>query len=287
MEFIVATLTPVTPQNEVNPECFKDMLEFFRQRGVTGILPSGTTGEFASLPLSQRRRLFELAGREKKNLWFLAGAGCTNLSETQDLISFAADCGADAALVIPPFYFRDASPAGLTGYFERLLESSRLPIAYYHIPQNSGITAVRQILAPLASHERLLGVKDSSGDKEGLKALIADLPGKKIWVGTEAFLVDALGAGAFGGVSALGNAFPHLIRETLDLIRAGKDPSSVQGQVATARTIVNRYGIIPALRFLLSKLWGIDPGPPLLPLAAISGEQGSSLLEELRKAQII
>lgn len=280
-------VTPVTSRSEVDPERFAAMVEFFRQRGVTGILPSGTTGEFASLPLSQRRRLFDLAGREKQDLWFLAGAGCTNFAETQDLITFAADQGADATLVIPPFYFRDASPAGLTGYFERLLESSRLPIAYYHIPQNSGITAVRQILAPLAGHERLLGVKDSSGDKEGLKALIQELPGKKIWVGTEAFLVDALGAGAFGGVSALGNVFPHLVREVIDLIRSGQDPGSAQGRVATARTIVNQYGAIPALRFLLARLWGIDPGSPLLPLSAISEEQGRSLLEELRKAQII
>jgi len=280
-------LTPITFRDEVDPERFAAMVEFFRERGVTGILPSGTTGEFASLPLSQRRRLFDLAGREKPHLWFLAGAGCTNLSETLDLISSAADCGADAALVIPPFYFRDAGPAGLTSYFEKLLESSRLPVAYYHIPQNSGISAARQILAPLARHEKLLGVKDSSGDKEGLKALIQELPGKKIWVGTEAFLVDALKMGACGGVSALGNVFPHLVREILDLVRAGKDASAAQARVAAARALVNRHGAIPALRFLLSQLWGIDPGSPLLPLRAISEEQGRSLLEELRKAHII
>lgn len=287
LEFIVAMVTPATPGGEVDAERFGAMTEFFRERGATGILPSGTTGEFASLSIAQRRRLFEVAARKKGDLWFLAGAGCTNLPETQDLIACAADCGADAALVLPPFYFRQAPLKGLVRYFERLLQSSRLPVVYYHIPQNTGIAAAREILAPLAAHDRLLGVKDSSGSREELRALVHDLPGKKVWVGSEALLAEALAAGAFGGVSALANVFPHLVREVLDTVRAGRNPAAAQERAATAREVVNRYATVPALRFLLSELRGIDPGPPFLPLVSVSPEQGKSLLEDLRRARIL
>lgn len=286
VECTVAMVTPATAAGEVEAGRCGDLIGFLHERGATGVLPSGTTGEFSSLSLRQRCRLFEAVGRSKGNLWFLAGTGCTNLPDTLDLISCAADCGADAALVVPPFYFRQAGAAGLTLYFERLLESSRLPVVYYHIPQNTGIRAVRSILAPLATHERLLGVKDSSGRREELRFLVRGLPGKKIWVGSEALLAEALGAGAFGGVSALANVFPRLVREVVDLVRAGRGAAAAQERVAAAREVVSRHGTVPALRFLLSALRGIDPGPPLPPLVEIRAAQGKSLLEELRRAQL-
>ena len=121
---MAALLTPFRENGEMWLEPIPDLLQFQRERGNVGVVSGGTNGEATSLSVSERKSLLEKLLEHKQELFVIAGTGATSIADALDLTKHAADAGADAALVLPPFFVKNPSVEGLRNYFLPLLDCS-------------------------------------------------------------------------------------------------------------------------------------------------------------------
>ena len=129
--FLIPSVTPVGRQGNFDEPLWRDMLSFFREKGADGLLVLGTTGEFASFSVQERRKILEATMKSKGSLEIMCHVGTTNLPETMELMQHATGEGADSVLILPPFYFKQVPLEGLVRYFSALLEAARVPVLLY------------------------------------------------------------------------------------------------------------------------------------------------------------
>ncbi|MBC8077706.1 MAG: dihydrodipicolinate synthase family protein, partial [Chloroflexales bacterium] len=186
---ICATLTPfVSSVGPVDYDWIEPHLRFLEAGGVQGIVPLGTTGEAASLGVGERERILDLILERRGDLFVIPGTGCASLPETVTLSRYALEQGADAVLVMPPFYYKDVPEAGVLDYFRALCDSlpSDARVLLYHIPRNTGVPIAPAVIEGLLhSHpKQFFGIKDSSGDAPHTANLIARYPQLQIYSGS-------------------------------------------------------------------------------------------------------
>src|SRR5580700_7008284 len=120
--FFVAAITPCDTSGKFDEALYRELMPFFKEHGVDGILVLGSTGEFPSFSVAERKRIAETALKHRSGLEVMVQVGTPNLPETLDLLSHAASNGADCVLCIPPFYFKKPAVEGLTEHYSRVLE---------------------------------------------------------------------------------------------------------------------------------------------------------------------
>lgn len=223
--FLRGSLPPlVTPfeRDGVDLLTFSRLVEHAFAGGSDGVVVAGTTGEPTSLSRSERRDLVEAAvsvsaGRGP----VIAGTGTANLVETVALCHDAAEAGADALLVVTPYYVKPSQSA-LAAWFRRVALETSLPVIAYHIPGRTGVgldvTTVRDLAAEIPN---FVGVKHAVADLHWLsECRQVTPPGFRILVGVEQLSYPMLCVGADGLVNALGNLIPELLA---DLVRSVRD----------------------------------------------------------------
>lgn len=214
----------VTPfkNGKVDMDALKKLVDWQIEEGSTALVPVGTTGESPTVSHEEHRAIVEAvikfaAGRVK----VIAGAGSNSTSEAIDLIQHAERAGADAALVVTPYYNKPTQ-AGLIAHFTAIHEASNLPIIIYNIPGRSVVDMSPATMGELAKLPRIVGVKDATGD-------LARVPRTRITCGTEFIQLSgedatALGFNAHGGVgciSVTANVAPRLCAEMQAATLAG------------------------------------------------------------------
>ncbi len=138
-KFVVAAVTMLDRNGRFDDAMNRDYLAFVAQGGADGALALGTTGEFASFSVKERKQILESFLRHKGKLWIPVQVGAPNLPDTLELLEHAAASGADAALVLPPFYYKNPSIEGLVSFYKPVLDAARIPVMLYNIPQLSGV----------------------------------------------------------------------------------------------------------------------------------------------------
>jgi 4-hydroxy-tetrahydrodipicolinate synthase len=221
---IVPLITPFTPSGEIDDGTLRDLIERAIEAGSHGISVTGTTGEPAALSLEEREHVMEVAARAVDGrVPFVPGTGTGNLEETLRLTQSAGRLGADAALVIVPYYVRP-SQEGLYLYFRSVARAVDVPIVIYNIP---GRTAVNMEPATMARLRRdvptIIGVKESNTDFEHVSKVIHAC-GRDFLVfsGIELLCYPMLAIGGAGHVSATANVLPKEVAQLYDLVAAGK-----------------------------------------------------------------
>jgi len=252
---------------------FRQNIERLLAAGVSGIVVSGSTGEAALLDADEQRRLVEIARDAMTDrAWLIAGTGGESTRETIALTRAAAAAGADAVLVRPPSYFSAAaSPATLVTHFRAVADASPVPVLIYNIPKYTHISLAPGLLQQLAGHERIIGVKDSSGDAKNVAAYREAVPQWTIVVGGASLLLTALELGCQGGIVGVACFHPGLC---VQLLREFE-----QGHRAAAGALQER--ITPLDKEIIGKLGpagvkaamdavGLYGGPVRAPLAPLS-----------------
>ena len=252
---------------------FRQNIERLLAAGVSGIVVSGSTGEAALLDADEQRRLVEIARDAMTDgAWLIAGTGGESTRETIALTRAAAAAGADAVLVRPPSYFSAAaSPATLVTHFRAVADASPVPVLIYNIPKYTHISLAPGLLQQLAGHERIIGVKDSSGDAKNVAAYREAVPQWTIVVGGASLLLTALELGCQGGIVGVACFHPGLC---VQLLREFE-----QGHRAAAGALQER--ITPLDKEIIAKLGpagvkaamdavGLYGGPVRAPLAPLS-----------------
>jgi 4-hydroxy-tetrahydrodipicolinate synthase len=291
-----AAVTPLDHENgsALDLESVPALLDFFASRGCHGIVLFGTTGEGPSFSPSEREILMRAVCAARDALpgfRLIAGTGTPSLSETIELTRLAFDLGFDAALVLPPYYFRKATDEGLFNWFSEVIKRavpSSGHILGYHFPNVAGVGFSIELLSRLkeAFPIQFAGIKDSSHDPELARSLGATFGSDlAVFSGTDSYLQMAMQNGAAGCITAPANVLSPGLREVWDLMIEGRDATQAQARVKTQRDILDRYPPFPpTLKAVLHRLHGFprwSVKPPLLPIDPQLEEQVVRELTEL------
>ncbi|MEI7771967.1 MAG: dihydrodipicolinate synthase family protein [Chloroflexales bacterium] len=279
---ISAMLTPFTSDvGPVDYEWMPGYMRFMESAGLHGVLCLGTTGEGPSMSAAERERVLDVVLASRGGMFVLAGTGCAALTETVALSRYAIDRGADAALVMPPFYIKQPSELGVLSYYRALADA--LPadarLMLYHIPQVTGVPITPTIIdGLLESHPGVFyGLKDSSGDWAHSKGLIDRYPQLRIFTGSDRLVASALAGGAAGAITALASAFPQLVRAVYDAHIAGGDVASAQERLTCLRGKVDPINTPAALKAALAWTSDLPETSVRLPLVGLSNAEAAAL----------
>lgn len=223
-------VTPFDDDGDVSVERLRELVAWVESRGVDFIVPCGSNSEAELLTADERARVIETVV-DAASVPVLAGTGHPGLRETVDATARAAAAGADAALVVTPFYY-DHDQAALADYYRAVADAAEIPVYLYSVPKYTGVRLTPETVAELASHPNIAGMKDSSGD---LGAFVrtcrrtADADFDPM-VGSGSVFAQALDAGATGGVLALANVAPERATDVFDT--HADDPAAARATAA-------------------------------------------------------
>jgi 4-hydroxy-tetrahydrodipicolinate synthase len=282
--FFVATLTPLDRSGRFDDALNRDLLAFLARRGVDGALVLGTTGEFSSFSVKERRKILEANLRDKGSLEVMCQVAAPNVPETLELLDHAAGAGADYALVLPPFYYKNPNVEGLARFFAPVLEAAKIPVLLYHIPQVSAVEISHDLLRRLSQYDKLYGIKDSSGKADGLTAFIKEFPNLKIFTGSHRLLSQCLQQGGGGAITGNGNIFPAETAAILRAHRGGRDLSAAQERCNQVMTALSGYDGIPAMKFALGEV-GLRETFCRPPFVELSAEKKAELREKIARVR--
>ena len=258
---------------EIAPVSFRDNLRVWLESGISGVAVAGSTGEAPLLDADEVVRLVEWA-RDivPPERLLIAGSGAESTRAAVRMSRAVAEVGADAVLVRPPSYYREAmTPERVRLHFEAVADSIPIPMILYHVPQFVPVAITAGLFAELGSHPNIVGIKDSTGDLKNLGALLdAAPPGCAVLVGAGNKLYAALEMGAAGGIVAVGCIAPRESARVYERFRAGDlgPAGAAQGIISAPHERIVRGLGVPGVKYALDRLgyFGGDPRPPLRPL---------------------
>lgn len=221
---LVALVTPFTDDKTAIDEARLELhIKHMLDAGIHGLVPGGSTGEFTTLSLSERKQLTELCVRfAGGRVPVVAGTGATSTSEAVELAVHAKEVGAAAVMVVPPFY-DPVNLQQLTELLAEIHEKSTLPIMYYNIPSASGLKLSPSEIAGL-SKVGVRWLKDTSGDAPAFTELVFGLSDQVTALnGWDTLTFYGLAAGCPGGVWGAANIIPELAVELYEAVSIKKD----------------------------------------------------------------
>lgn len=289
-------LTPLTGRDSLDIEGLECLVNRMIDGGVHGIFALGTTGEAPSLSYRLRRDLVEHTCRfVDGRVPVLVGITDTSLIESAKLAKEVANFGVDAVVTSAPFYFPAGQPE-LREYLEELLPELPLPLMLYNMPALTKTSFHRDVVSWAMDQEKVIGLKDSSGDlvyfKKMLRLAASKRPDWPLLVGPEELLAEAVFAGGHGGVNGGANLHPRLYVELFEAASAGDLERSreLSGQVlalSDALYSVGQHGsaIIKGLKCSLSIL-GICDDFMAAPFHRFHEEERNTIRDRLNQLSI-
>lgn len=281
----VALITPFDDAG-VNESAFRDLVRFQLDQGTDALIVCGSTGEAATMTPDEQEQAVSIVVAEAAGaVPVVAGCGGSDTAAVAGLAGRARKAGADAVLLSAPPYNKPPQ-RGVRAHFRAVLDSADLPAILYNVPGRTAVTIAPETVAELAEDERVVGVKEASGDLSGIADLAA-LVGDRLtlWSGNDDQVLPVLALGGQGVISVLGNVAPAA---TSRMVHAYLD-----GDPATATRLQLEY--LPLIRALfavsnpipvktLTGWLGFDVGPLRLPLVPLTDAERGHLIETARAA---
>ncbi len=257
---------------------------------LTGFLVLGSNGELVHLTEDEKIKVYQECRKAiPKNKIMLAGTGGQTTRETIRLSKAAANAGADAVLVLNPFYYKGLmTTEALVAHYHDVADACPIPVIIYNMPGNSGLDmSANQILA-IANHFNIIGLKDSGGNITKIADIIGRAKaGFQVLSGSAGFLLAAFSVGAVGGIMALANIAPQQCIDIQSLylkndLEAARKLQAAMIPVNTA--VTSRWGI-PALKTAMDHI-GLYGGIARKPVQSLTNETKEQLLNLLNKNEI-
>lgn len=276
----------VTPYGDDGKEIDKERLKVLVNHciglGVHGVVPCGTTGEFVNMSVEERKSVIrtvvdEVNGRVK----VVAGTGSSGTREALEITKYAKDVGADAALIVTPYYLKPAD-RGIYDHYDTIASQVELPIVLYNIPQCTGLPLPWQMVEDLAQIPNVVGVKDSSGQLNFTLAVLEKVRDKiNVLCGHDEIVIAGLAAGCSGAILASANVIPDVWVQVYNHVRSGElqKARELQYKVQKIARIIAGSGAVGTKTAL--NMMRIKVGPVRQPLS-VGGELTYESKEELR-----
>jgi 4-hydroxy-tetrahydrodipicolinate synthase len=222
-----ALVTPFTADGAVDEPAFRRLVQWQLLAGIDGLVPCGTTGEAPTLSAAERERLIAVtvevaADRPSRSrIRIVAGTGTNDTAATIAATRRAAALGADAALVVAPYYNRPDARM-LEAHFRAVADDGDLPIVVYNVPSRTGTNVDAATFLRLADHPRVIAIKEASGNLEQIATICRDRPRHvAVLAGDDAWTLPILALGGDGVISVASNEIPGELVALCDAARAG------------------------------------------------------------------
>lgn len=284
---IVAIVTPMTAAGEVDFAALAALVEWHIAEGTDGIVAVGTTGESATLSVDEHiavvAKVIEVSA---KRVPVLAGTGANSTVEAIELTQLAKAAGADAALIVTPYYNKPPQE-GLYRHFKAIADAVALPFVLYNVPGRTGCDMLPATVARLAALPNIVGIKEAKGELGRVRELLAlGLPNDfALYTGDDATARESMLLGFHGDISVTANVAPRLMHEMC--------AAAIAGDAASAGMIDARLSLLHKNLFIepnpIPAKWALEAmgrigGGIRLPLVAMSPEHADVLRASLRAA---
>jgi 4-hydroxy-tetrahydrodipicolinate synthase len=273
----VPHVTPFTSEGELDLKALRACVRFWLESEVSGLVPCGSNGEAPYLSRQERIKVIETVVDEVNGkIPVIAGTGSMSTKETVTFTKDAKDLGADAVLIVTPFYFKPTNRE-MHEHYRTISEAVDIPIVVYNVPKFTGFSLETAFIHQLVSeNEKIIGLKDSSGNIGGITEIIK-LVGDKISVlaGTADVALQTLSLGGKGAVIAVANVFPKRCSQLYETFRNGKseEAEALQKRVSFANEVlVKRFNQLSAIKEAL-RLLGLPGGYPRKPALPLDTEE--------------
>ncbi|GAA5445765.1 4-hydroxy-tetrahydrodipicolinate synthase [Microbulbifer sp. NBRC 101763] len=286
---MVALATPMYADGSLDWDSLRNLVEWHIEQGTRALVAVGTTGESATLDVNEhieviRRVVDQVAGRVP----VIAGTGANSTTEAIELTENAARCGADACLLVTPYYNKP-SQEGLYQHHRAIAKAVAIPQILYNVPGRTAVDMLPETVQRLAAIGNIVGIKEATGDLERAKVLLETLPqGFAVYSGDDCTAMELILMGGQGDISVTANVAPAAVAQMCE--------AALAGDAATARAIDQRIQILHKVLFLesnpipvkwaLREMGRIDGGIRL-PLTSLSPEHHATVREALRSAGVL
>jgi len=216
-----ALITPFT-SNGIDETAYKKLIDWQIAQGIHGLVPCGTTGESPTLSEKEHAQVIELCVQAvAKRIPVIAGTGSNSTAEAVHMTRHAAKVGADAALVVTPYYNKPTSK-GIYLHYKAISESADIPIILYNIAGRTGKNIEPDLMARLAGIKNIIGVKEASGNLEQIKKIRELCPKDFLLIsGDDALTLAVLSMGGVGIISVASNIVPKDVAELVNVFNKG------------------------------------------------------------------
>jgi len=282
---IVAVVTPFKEDKTLDEEGLRRNVRFLVENNSSGLLACGTTGESPALTDEERERVIKIVIEEAKGkIPVIAGTGTNNTQKTIKYTQHAKELGADAALVITPYYNKPTQE-GLYRHFVEVAKSTDIPIVIYNVPGRTGINILPKTIERIVNEcKNVVAVKEASGNLDQATEIVARV-GEKCGVlsGDDSKTLPILASGGKGVISVVANIIPSDVEKMIRLFEERK--------IEEARKLhLKMYFLIKAMFIETNpgpvkeamRMLGMPAGPPRLPLAPVSESSREVIRKELK-----
>jgi dihydrodipicolinate synthase/N-acetylneuraminate lyase len=267
-DYMPALITPFTRGGEIDTEAHVFNLRVLAEAGMGGFVIGGSTGEGPYLEPGERLRLVKAGRRRKAHFMIGIAAESTRLALGQ--VQEAIDGGADSVLVMTPTTLTRGRDEAVLRFYRTIADASKVPMFLYSVPSVTGYNLPIELVWRLSRHDKVVGMKDSSGDVVRLQSIIDAAPGEFIlYSGSSRALTAAMAIGCHGAITGSGNYVPDLVLKTV--AAAKESPSKarrLQKRLSAISADVEAHGV-PGVK-AAAKAAGLDSGYPREPLTRLS-----------------
>jgi len=279
--------TPFDASGDIACDALLSNLAYLSRFALAGFVVLGSNGEAVHLNDSETLQVIETARAGiPPDCLMIVSTGRLSTRDTMLWTQRAAEAGADAALILPPYYYRgQMTTEVLVQHFRAIADTAPIPVILYNMPACTGIDLGAEIVLLLATHENICGIKDSGGNLAKLAEICKDAgPSFDVLAGSASFLLPALAVGASGGVLALANIASEPCLRIVESAHRGarKEAREIQLRMIRPNTAVTRGWGVPALKAAMDLLglFGGEPRAPLLPLSDARKRELRGILAE-------
>ena len=280
-----ALITPFT-EDGVNFDTLEQLIDFQLTNGSDAILVCGTTGEPATMTTEEKHSVVEFARKKIRNkVPLIVSTGSNNTLACINESRFAEQAGADALLIVTPYYNK-ATQNGLIAHYTAIADSVGIPIILYNVPSRTGVNLLPETVARLAEHKNIRAIKEASGNIDQVCELARlTRGGMDIYSGEDGITLPILSLGGIGVISVVSNVHPQLMHDLTvekDPVRAAELQFAVK---ELANELFREVNPIPAKT--ACNLMGFDCGPLRLPLTEMEEQNKTQLIAVLKKYGIL
>lgn len=279
-----ALVTPMTPEG-IDYDAFGRFIDFQIDSGINALVAMGTTGENATIePMDQYEVIRYTVERAAGRVPVIAGTGTNNTAHVLENTKRACEAGADAVLVVTPYYNK-ATQSGLIAHFTAVADVSTVPVILYNVPGRTGCNLQPKTVAALAEHPNIVALKEASGNMAQFMELMR-LTGDKIdiYSGEDALTAPMMSMGCKGAISVLSNVVPGLAVAMTDAAKAGNYEEAARLQLSMLPLIgalFSQVNPIPAKAAVSAMGFGQDY--LRMPLTPMEEPFRTNLFEQMRK----
>ena len=279
-----AMVTPMTTTG-VDYDALARFIDFQLEAGINALVAVGTTGESATLSPEERKAVIRFTvERVNGRVPVIAGTGTNNTAHVLEYTKSACDDGADAVLVVTPYYNK-ATQSGLLAHFTAVADASEKPVILYNVPSRTGCNLMPATVAKLAQHEKIAAVKEASGNMSQVVEIFAQCGDQiDVYSGEDALTVPMMSMGGAGCISVLTNVVPGMAVEMTNKALAGDYAGAAALQckmLPLINALFSQVNPIPAKAAVSAMGYGEEN--IRLPLTPMEEPYRSVLFEEMRK----